>query len=74
MEKAQSELVKGLQKEAEAARRRSQRLVEMAKRQPNAQDQNDLIAMALAEGRCAEAFDHAIEFLLTSAGENRQSG
>jgi hypothetical protein len=66
VENAKSELMAALKKEAEAARRRSQRLVEIAKRLPNAQDQNDLIAMALGEGRAAEAFDHAIEFFLTT--------
>ena len=65
VEKAKSELMAALQKEAESARRRSQRLVEIAKRLPNAQDQNDLIAMALGEGRAAEALDRAVEFLLT---------
>lgn len=58
-----AELMAALQTEAESTRRRSQRLVEIAQRQPNAQDQNDLIAMALAEGRAAEALDRAIEFL-----------
>jgi hypothetical protein len=55
-----------LQKEAESARRRSQRLVEIAKRLTNAQDQNDLIAMALGEGRTAETLDRAVQFLLTT--------
>ncbi len=63
VENAKSELVAALQKEAEAARRRSQRLVEIGKRVPSPHEQNELIAMALAEGRAAEAFDHAIEFL-----------
>ncbi len=52
-----------LQKEAEAARRRSQRLVEIGKRMPSPHEQNELISMALAEGRAAETFDHAVEFL-----------
>lgn len=63
MENAKSELVAALQKEAEAARRRSQRLVEIGKRVPSPHEQNELIAMALAEGRAAEAFDQAVEFL-----------
>ena len=52
-----------LQTEAEAARQRSQRLVEIGKRSPSPHEQNELIAMALAEGRAAEAFDRAMEFL-----------
>ena len=63
MENAKSELMTALQQEAEAARRRSQRLVEIGKRVPSPHEQNELIAMALAEGRAAEAFDHAVEFL-----------
>ena len=63
MESAKSELMAALQKEAEAARRRSQRLVEIGKRMPNPHEQNELISMALAEGRAAEAFDRATEFL-----------
>jgi hypothetical protein len=63
VEKAKSELIAALQREAEAARRRSQRLVEIGKRMPSPQDQNELIVMALAEGRAAEAFDGAVEFL-----------
>lgn len=63
MGNAKSELVAALQKEAEAARRRSQRLVEIGKRVPSPHEQNELIAMALAEGRAAEALDHAVEFL-----------
>jgi hypothetical protein len=66
VENAKSDLVAALQKEAELARRRSQRLVELAKRLPTPQEQSDLIAMALAEGRAAEAFDRAVEFLLTT--------
>ncbi len=50
VESAKSELMAALQKEAEAARRRSQRLVEIGKRMPNPHEQNELIAMALAEG------------------------
>lgn len=64
MDEPNSELVAVLQKEAESARRRSQRLVELAKRLPTPQEQSDLIAMALAEGRAAEAFDRAVQFLL----------
>jgi len=56
-----------LQKEAEAARRRPQRLVEIGKRMPNPHEQNELISMALAEGRAAEAFDRAVEFLQEQA-------
>lgn len=67
MENAKPELMAELQKEAESARRRSQRLVEIAKRLPNAQDQNDLIAMALAEGRAAETLDRAVYFLQEQA-------
>ena len=66
MDNASSNLIAELQKEAESARRRSQRLVEIAKRLSNAQDQNDLIAMALGEGRSAEVFDRAVQFLLTT--------
>ena len=64
MENARAELVRALQNEAELARRRSQRLVELAKRLPTPQEQSDLIAVALAEGRSAEAFDRAVQFLL----------
>ena len=67
VENAKSELMAALQKEAEAARRRSQRLVEIGKRVPSPHEQNELIAMALAEGRAAEAFDHAVEFLCGEA-------
>ena len=67
MESAKSELMAGLQKEAVAARRRSQRLVEIGKRMPNPHEQNELISMALAEGRAAEAFDRAVEFLQEQA-------
>lgn len=67
MENAKSELIAALQKEAEAARRRSQRLVEIGKRMPNPHEQNELISMALAEGRAAEAFDQAMEFLQEQA-------
>lgn len=67
MESAKSELMAGLQKEAVAARRRSQRLVEIGKRMPNPHEQNELISMALAEGRAAEAFDQAMEFLQEQA-------
>jgi len=56
-----------LRKEAEATRRRSQRLVEIGKRMPNPHEQNELISMALAEGRAAEAFDRAVEFLQEQA-------
>jgi hypothetical protein len=63
VESAKSELIATLQKEAEAARRRSQRLVEIGKRMPNPHEQNELISMALAEGRAAETFDRAMEFL-----------
>jgi len=63
VESANSELMASLQKEAELARRRSQRLVEIAKRLPTPQEQSDLIDMAFAEGRAAEAFDRAVEFL-----------
>ena len=63
MENAKSELIAALQKEAEAARRRSQRLVEIGKRVPSPHEQNELIAMALAEGRAPDAFDRAMEFL-----------
>ena len=63
MENAKAELMDALQREAELARRRSQRLVEIGRRMPGPQDQSDLIAMALAEGRTAEALDHAVEFL-----------
>ena len=66
VESAKSELIASLRKEAELARRRSQRLVEIAKRLPTPQEQSDAIALALAEGRSAEAFDHAVEFLLTT--------
>lgn len=66
VENPRSDLMAALQKEAELARRRSQRLVELAKRLPTPQEQSDLIAMALAEGRAAEAFDRAMEFLLTT--------
>ena len=67
MENAKSELIAALQKEAEAARRRSQRLVEIGKRMPNPHEQNELISLALAEGRAAEAFDQAMEFLQEQA-------
>ena len=67
MESAKSELMAGLQKEAVAARRRSQRLVEIGKRMPNPHEQSELISMALAEGRAAEAFDQAMEFLQEQA-------
>ena len=63
MDNDRTKLTARLQKEAELARQRSQRLVEIAKRSQNAQDQNDLIVMALAEGHAAEAFDHAVYFL-----------
>jgi len=63
VENAKSELMAALRKEAEAARRRSQRLVEIGKRMPNPHEQNELISIALAEGRAAEAFDRAMEFL-----------
>lgn len=52
-----------LQREAELARRRSQHMVEIGRRMALPQDQNDLISMALGEGRTAEALDHAVEFL-----------
>ena len=67
MENAKSELMAALRKEAEAARRRSQRLVEIGKRMPNPHEENELISMALAEGRAAEAFDRAVEFLQEQA-------
>jgi hypothetical protein len=67
VENAKSELMAALRKEAEAARRRSQRLVEIGKRMPNPHEQNELISMALAEGRAAEAFDRAVEFLQEQA-------
>lgn len=63
MDNAKSELIAVLQKEAELARKRSQRLVEIGRRMPSPNDQNELIAMALAEGRAAEAFDRAVYFL-----------
>jgi len=67
VENAKSELMAALRKEAEAARRRSQRLVEIGKRMPNPHEENELISMALAEGRAAEAFDRAVEFLQEQA-------